>query len=56
MDSIYELIEEIGDMKTQMMKRQAALHQEVRKILADDQRIFFDMGPQHPDVHPNKRK
>lgn len=52
---IYEQIEEIGELKTQMMKQQAALHQEIRKILTDDQKVFFDMCPLHPDIPPNKR-
>jgi Spy/CpxP family protein refolding chaperone len=54
-NSIYELIEEIGELKTQMMKQEAALHQEIRKILTDDQRVFFDMGPQHPEMPRGKR-
>lgn len=55
MNSIFELIEEIGDLKTQMMKQQAALHQGIRKILTDDQRVFFDAGPQRNDMPPMKR-
>ena len=55
MNSIYELIEEIGELKTQMVKQQAALHQEIRKILTDDQRVFFDMGPQHPEMLLGKK-
>lgn len=55
MNSIYELIEEIGELKTQMMKQETALHQG-GKILTDDQRVFFDVCPQHPDVHPKNRK
>jgi Spy/CpxP family protein refolding chaperone len=55
MNSIYELIEEIGGLKTQMMKQEATLHQGIRKILTSDQRLFFDMGPQHPEMLRGKR-
>lgn len=54
-NSIYELIEEIGGIKIQMMKQEATLHQGIRKILTSDQRLFFDMGPQHPEMPRGKK-
>jgi Spy/CpxP family protein refolding chaperone len=55
MNSIFELIEEIGGIKTQIMKQEATLHQGIRKVLTSDQRLFFDMGPQHPEIPQGKR-
>jgi len=42
MSEINAQIEEIGKIKTDMAKKHAAFRQEVRKILTDDQRVFFD--------------
>ena len=42
MNAINKLIDEIGALKIQMMKKKEAHRQEVRKILTDDQRVFFD--------------
>jgi Spy/CpxP family protein refolding chaperone len=36
------LIEEIGDLKTEMAKKQFAQRQKVRNILNDEQKILFD--------------
>lgn len=48
MKSIDKLIEEIGDLKTQIAKLRAATHQKVRAELTEDQRLFLDthMGKQ----------
>lgn len=43
MSEINALIDEIGKIKTNMAKKHAAFRQEVRKILTDDQRVYFDM-------------
>ncbi|MDD5572129.1 MAG: periplasmic heavy metal sensor [Bacteroidales bacterium] len=43
MIEINKTIDEIGALHTQLMKKNAAHQQEVRKILTDDQRIIFDL-------------
>lgn len=43
MKAINSIIDEIGTIKTKMAKEQAAHHQEIRKILTEEQRIKFDM-------------
>lgn len=54
MNEINKVIDDIGKMQTQMMKLKEQHHQDVRKLLTDDQRLFFDShrpmhheGPQH---------
>jgi Spy/CpxP family protein refolding chaperone len=49
MSRINSLIEEIGKLKTEMMKIREKHHQDVRKVLNEKQRLFFDNhpGPQH---------
>ncbi len=49
MSRINSLIEEIGKLKTEMMKIREKHHQDVRKILNEKQRLFFDnqSGPRH---------
>jgi Spy/CpxP family protein refolding chaperone len=42
MSDINKMIEEIGDLRTEMMKLKAACHQEIRSLLTDEQRVFFD--------------
>ena len=42
MKSIDKLIEEIGDIKTEIRKMRAATHQKVRAELNDEQRLFLD--------------
>lgn len=42
MNAINKQIDDIYVVKTQMTKKHAALRQEVRKILTDDQRVWFD--------------
>jgi Spy/CpxP family protein refolding chaperone len=45
MDKIYKVIDEIGALETEMNKKKALLHQEIRKLLNDEQRVFFDTRP-----------
>jgi Spy/CpxP family protein refolding chaperone len=42
MDKIYKVIDDIGAIETKIAKERADLHQEIRTILNDEQRIFFD--------------
>lgn len=42
MKSINKQIELIGSSKTEMMKLRANFRQEVRKVLTDEQRVYFD--------------
>ena len=42
MKAINQLADEMGGLKTTMMKKHLAHQQEVRKILTDEQRIIFD--------------
>ena len=52
MSEIYEVIEDIGQIRNEMMKLQAAQHQEIRSLLTDEQRVFFDAHrPQHQGPH-----
>jgi len=43
MKAVNKQIEEIGKIKTDMMKVRAKYYQQIRAILTDDQRVFFDM-------------
>ncbi|OFX44174.1 MAG: hypothetical protein A2046_08105 [Bacteroidetes bacterium GWA2_30_7] len=52
MVAINKKIDEIGDLKTQMMKNREAHKQEIRKILTEEQRLIFDM---HNDKKEDKR-
>ena len=54
-NSIYTLIEDIGNIKIEMMKKEAVLHQGIRKILTSDQRILFDLGPKHHEKPPKRK-
>ena len=54
MTEINKVIDEMGEMKTQMMKMREQHRQTIRKMLTDDQRVFFDShqpmhheGPHH---------
>jgi len=42
MSEINKVIENIGDLRTDIMKLKAACHQEIRSLLTDEQRVFFD--------------
>lgn len=48
MTEINKVIDDIGKMQTQMMKMKEQHRQDVRKMLTDDQRIFFDS---HQPMH-----
>jgi len=43
MDAINKKIDEIGTLKTQMLKKREAHKQDIRKILSEEQRLMFDM-------------
>jgi Spy/CpxP family protein refolding chaperone len=47
MSEINKAIEDIGKLRTEMMKLKAASHQEIRSLLTDEQRIFFDAHHPH---------
>jgi Spy/CpxP family protein refolding chaperone len=42
MDKIYKLIDDIGAIEIKMGKERADLHQKIRTLLDDEQRVFFD--------------
>ena len=42
MKEINNIIDQIADMRAEMMKSRIANHQEVRNLLTDDQKMFFD--------------
>ena len=42
MDKIYKAIDDIGAIETKMLKGKADLHQKIRTLLDDEQRVFFD--------------
>lgn len=42
MNKIYKVIEDIGAIEIEMAKGRADMHQKIRAILDDEQRIFFD--------------
>ena len=47
MNAINSVIEEMGDIRTNMHKAQAEHRQEVREILTDEQRAFYDNRMMH---------
>ncbi|PLX02908.1 MAG: hypothetical protein C0594_11445 [Marinilabiliales bacterium] len=47
MNSVNAIIDEIGAIKTQLMKKRVAMEQEVRSLLTEEQRIHFDMKHSH---------
>lgn len=49
MSEINRVIEDIGQIRTEMMKLKAAQYQEIRSLLTDEQRVFFDAH--HPTHH-----
>jgi Spy/CpxP family protein refolding chaperone len=42
MSEINKVIENIGQLRTKIMKLNAAHHQEIRSLLTEEQRVFFD--------------
>ncbi|KPL14891.1 hypothetical protein AMJ74_02565 [candidate division WOR_3 bacterium SM1_77] len=60
MSQVNKVIEDIGKIKTEMMKLREQHRQEVRKMLNDEQRVFFDArqhshdGRRHEGMHLKK--
>ena len=46
-NAIDKQIEKIGDIRVQMEKKQARMEQEIRKLLTEEQRLFFDTHHKH---------
>jgi Spy/CpxP family protein refolding chaperone len=42
MDAIHSLIEEMGKIRTEMQKERASHHQEIRSMLSEEQKLYFD--------------
>ncbi len=42
MDAINKVIEEMGEIRTKMQKNKAAHHQEIRSLLTEEQKVYFD--------------
>lgn len=42
MEAVNSVIEEIGDIRTQIMKTRVASEQEIRELLTEEQRVIFD--------------
>lgn len=42
MNAINKTIDEMGEITTKIMKERAGFHQEIRNILTEEQRVFFD--------------
>jgi Spy/CpxP family protein refolding chaperone len=42
MDAAEAVIEEIGDLRTEIMKIRYTTRQEIRSLLTEDQRVWFD--------------
>ena len=49
--AIDSLIDEIGALKTSMMKSKTNMDLEVRSLLTEEQREYFDSRPLHPRKH-----
>lgn len=47
MAEINKKIDEIGLLRSQLMKEKEANRQEIRKLLTPDQRVTFDLRPHH---------
>ncbi len=62
MELVNKTIEEIGEIRTQLMKNKAAHRQQIRNLLSEEQRLFFDSRPQRKGMrqgtcgkHPQER-
>lgn len=62
MSEINRVIEDLGEMRTQLMKSMAQHRQDVRELLTDEQRVIFDAhqpghrdGPPHAERHPCRK-
>lgn len=56
MNAINKTIEEIGAIKTDMMKKKAAHEQEIRKILNEEQRLQYDLRHMNKKMQGKKNK
>ncbi len=58
MNEINKVVEEIGDLQTQIMKHRQTARQEIRGLLNDEQRVFFDshMQRSHRGKHQKHRR
>ncbi len=61
MSEINRVIEEMGAMRTQLMKSMAQHRQKIRELLTDEQRVIFDAhqpphhdGPPHAERRPGR--
>jgi Spy/CpxP family protein refolding chaperone len=61
MDAIYNVIEEMGNIRTDMHKARAKHHQEIRSLLNEEQKLYFDKhkmrmhkGMHHKGMHKGK--
>lgn len=60
MAEVNRVIDEVGNIRTEMMKLREQHRQEIRKLLNDEQRVFFDAhqpshdGPRHEGRHQKK--
>jgi Spy/CpxP family protein refolding chaperone len=60
MSEVNRVIDEMGELRTQMMKQRVAHNQSIRELLTGEQRVFFDAhhhshdGPPHEGKHPGK--
>ena len=57
MEKIYEVIEEMGDLRTEMHKARAKHLQKVRSLLNEKQKLYFDKHQMrmHKGMHPNNK-
>lgn len=53
-DKIYKVIDDIGSIKTKMTKERADLHQEIRTLLSDEQRVYFDTQYLNNRMHKHR--
>ena len=56
MSKINAKIEEVGALKTQLMKEKANHHQSIRKVLTEKQRVIFDNVPHKRQGHGQGRR
>ena len=56
MNQINRTIDEMGEIRTRMMKEGAAHKQDIRKMLTDEQRVAFDSRPAPRGGRPPRRR
>jgi len=54
MNEIYKLIDDNGKIRTELHKKQVAHRLEIRNLLTDEQKIFFDSRPHRDAVRPQR--